>query len=102
MYLITYVYGSAKASLHTYLSGLRNRLRRREVHIMTVKLGFVDTAMTWGLPDLFLVAQPEDVARECLWAAAKRKDICYVPWFWRWIMLVIRSIPETVFKRLSI
>lgn len=97
-----YVYGAAKAGLHTYLQGLRNRLGRSGAHVVTVKPGFVDTAMTWGLPGLFLVASPEDVARDCWRAIERRRDVIYTPWFWRWIMLVIRLVPERVFKRLSI
>jgi short-subunit dehydrogenase len=100
--LKNYVYGATKAGLHTYLAGLRNRLGRSGVHVMTVKPGFVDTAMTFGLPGMFLVAQPEAVARACLDAAAKRRDVVYVPWFWWGIMTVIRAVPERVFKRLSI
>jgi short-subunit dehydrogenase len=100
--LKNYVYGGAKAGLHAYLSGLRNRLGRSGVHVMTVKPGFVDTAMTWGLPGMFLVARPEDVARVCLTAAEKKRDVLYVPWFWRWIMTIITAIPERIFKRLEI
>ena len=100
--LKNYVYGAAKSGLHTYLSGLRNRLGRAGVHVMTVKPGFVDTAMTFGQPGLFLVASPDFVARTCLDAAAKRKNEIYVPWFWWGIMTVIRAIPERMFKRLSI
>jgi short-subunit dehydrogenase len=100
--LKNYVYGAAKAGLHTYLAGLRNRLGRHGVHVMTVKPGFVDTAMTFGLPGMFLVAQPEAVARACLDAASRRRDVIYVPGFWWAIMAVIRAVPERVFKRLSI
>jgi short-subunit dehydrogenase len=100
--LKNYVYGATKAGLHTYLAGLRNRMGRSGVHVMTVKPGFVDTAMTFGLPGMFLVAQPEAVARACLDAAAKRRDVIYVPWFWWGIMAIIRAVPERVFKRLSI
>jgi short-subunit dehydrogenase len=100
--LKNYVYGAAKSGLHTYLAGLRNRLGRAGVRVMTVKPGFVDTAMTFGLPGMFLVAQPGDVAAACLAAADKRRDIVYVPWFWRWIMLIIRAVPERIFKKLSI
>src|SRR5258705_9113024 len=95
--LKNYIYGSAKAGLHTYLAGLRNRLGRSGVHVMTVKLGFVDTAMTWGAPGIFLVASPESVAQSCLAASKKRRDICYIPGFWRLIMTIIRSIPERIF-----
>jgi short-subunit dehydrogenase len=100
--LKNYIYGATKAGLHTYLAGLRNRLGRSGVHVLTVKPGFVDTAMTWGLPGLFLVASPDEVARACLDAAARGRDVIYVPWFWRGIMTIIRAIPERVFKRLSI
>jgi short-subunit dehydrogenase len=100
--LKNYIYGSSKAGLHAYLSGLRNRLGRRGVHVMTVKPGFVDTAMTWGKPGVVLAARPEVVAEACLRAGEKRKDVIYVPGFWRWVMLVIRLIPESIFKKLSI
>jgi short-subunit dehydrogenase len=100
--LKNYVYGASKAALQTYLAGLRNRLGRSGVHVLTVKPGFVDTAMTFGLAGMFLVAQPRDVARVCLDAAVKKRDVVYVPWFWWGIMSIIRVIPERVFKRLSI
>ena len=97
-----YVYGAAKAGFHTYLSGLRNRLGRSGVHVMTVKPGFVDTSMTWGLEGMFLVARPEDVA-EAIWSgAAKERNVLYVPWFWIGIMTIIRTIPERIFKKLSV
>jgi len=97
-----YVYGAAKSGFATYLSGLRNRLTRAGGHVVTVKPGFVDTAMTWGLPGMFLVASPESVARDLLRATDKRRDVIYTPFFWRWIMLIIRSIPERMFKKMSI
>jgi short-subunit dehydrogenase len=100
--LKNYVYGAGKAGLHTYLAGLRNRLGRSGVHVLTVKPGFVDTAMTFGLPGMFLVAPPSMVAAACLDAARARRDIIYVPWFWQFIMLIIRHVPERIFKRLSI
>lgn len=96
-----YVYGAAKAGFATYLSGLRNRLNRAGGHVVTVKPGFVDTAMTWGLPGMFLVASPDDVARDILKAVAKKKNTIYTPFFWRWIMLIIRHIPEAIFKKMS-
>ncbi|MFQ5621801.1 MAG: SDR family oxidoreductase [Paracoccaceae bacterium] len=97
-----YVYGAAKAAFHTYLAGLRNRLTRSGGHVVTVKPGFVDTAMTWGLPGLFLVASPQDVARDLLRAADRKRDVIYTPWFWRYIMMIIRSVPERIFKKLSV
>ncbi|MEM9199444.1 MAG: SDR family NAD(P)-dependent oxidoreductase, partial [Pseudomonadota bacterium] len=97
-----YLYGAAKAAFHTYLAGLRNRLGRHGGHVVTVKPGFVDTAMTWGLPGLFLVAQPEDVARDCWRAIDRRRNVIYTPWFWVIIMTIIRTVPERIFKKLKI
>lgn len=100
--LKNYVYGSAKAGVHAYLQGLRARLWRAGVSVTTVKAGFIDTAMTWGLPGTFLVASPEACARACLRWARRGKETGYFPRFWWIIMMVIRAIPETIFKRLSI
>ena len=95
-----YLYGSAKAGLSAYLEGLRNRMFHAGVHVLTVKPGFVDTAMTWGLDGMFLMASPETVGRRIVRAIEKRRNVLYVPWFWRYIMLIIRHIPESVFKRM--
>jgi short-subunit dehydrogenase len=100
--LKNYVYGAAKAGLHAYLQGLRARLFRKGVHVVTLKLGFVDTAMTWGLPGMFLVAPPEAVAQAALAAVKKKRDIVYAPLFWWGIMTIIRHIPERIFKKLNI
>jgi len=97
-----YVYGAAKAGFHTYLSGLRNRLTKAGGQVLVVKPGFVDTAMTWGLPGMFLVASPDDVAKDLLRAVAKKKHTLYTPFFWRYIMLIIRATPESIFKKMSI
>lgn len=95
-----YLYGSAKAGLSAYLQGLRNRLFPAGVHVLTVKPGFMDTAMTWGLDGMFLVASPEYVGQRIVRAIEKRRNVLYVPWFWRYIMLIIRHIPESIFKRM--
>ncbi|MEM7471924.1 MAG: SDR family NAD(P)-dependent oxidoreductase [Pseudomonadota bacterium] len=97
-----YVYGSAKAGFHTYLSGLRNRLTRSGGHVVTVKPGFVDTAMTWGIEGMFLVAPPEKVARDILRAVEKKTDVLYTPFFWRIIMGITKTIPERIFKKMSV
>jgi len=97
-----YVYGAAKAGFHTYLSGLRNRLTRSGGHVVTVKPGFVDTSMTWGIPGMFLVATPDAVASDIWKAVLKRRNTIYTPFFWRYIMLIIRHIPEFIFKKLKI
>lgn len=97
-----YIYGSAKGALSIFLQGLRNRLMPFHVHVMTVKPGFVDTAMTYGKPGMFLVASPEMVGKKIIHALHRRRDIVYTPWFWRWIMAIIKGVPETVFKRLKL
>jgi short-subunit dehydrogenase len=96
-----YVYGSAKAALTTFLGGLRVRLFKSGVHVLTVKPGFVDTGMTWGLPGMFLVAEPRKVADDVYQAVKKGKSEIYTPWFWRYIMLIIKSVPDLVFKRMK-
>jgi short-subunit dehydrogenase len=75
---------------------------RSGVQVVTVKPGFVDTAMTWGLPGLFLVASPDAVAAACVAAVAKKRDTIYTPFFWWGIMAIIRHIPERIFKKLNI
>jgi decaprenylphospho-beta-D-erythro-pentofuranosid-2-ulose 2-reductase len=97
-----YLYGSTKAALNAYLQGLRNRLAKVKVPVLTVKPGFVDTRMTWGLPKLFLVASPDRVATDICRAIDRRKNIIYTPWFWWGIMSIICSIPEPVFKKLKL
>jgi short-subunit dehydrogenase len=97
-----YVYGAAKGALSLYLEGLRNRLYPSGVRVITVKPGFVDTAMTYGLPGLFLVASPQDVGTRIVRTLDKSADVVYLPWFWRYIMLIIRHVPERIFKRLKL
>jgi short-subunit dehydrogenase len=98
-----YVYGAAKAGFTAFLSGLRNRLVKKGVHVVTVLPGFVDTKMTEGM-DLpkRLTAAPEEVADAIVAAVRKRKDVVYVKPLWRVVMTVIRAIPEPIFKRTSI
>ncbi len=98
-----YIYGAAKAGLTAYLSGLRNRLAEFEVPVLTVKPGFVATRMTEGmdLPEK-LTAQPSEVAKSVYNAQQKGKDVIYCKWIWRYIMFVIKNIPEFIFKKLSI
>jgi decaprenylphospho-beta-D-erythro-pentofuranosid-2-ulose 2-reductase len=96
-----YAYGSAKAALSAFASGLRNRFYKKGVRVMTVKPGFIDTPMTWGMTSP-LIASREAVAKEIISAMERKKDVIYVPWFWRYIMLIICAIPERVFKRLSL
>ena len=97
-----YLYGSSKAAFTAYLSGLRARMFAKNVHVMTVKPGFVMTKMTacMDLPPL-LTAKPGDVANVIFKAMKKKKNVIYVEGKWRWIMLIIKLIPETIFKRLK-
>ncbi len=99
-----YIYGSAKAGLTTYLQGLRNRLFHSGVAVITIKPGFTDTAMTWGLlkPGSPLVASAEKVATDIHRAILKKKNTLYTPWFWRIIMTIICSVPERIFKKLKL
>ncbi len=98
-----YIYGSAKAALTAYLSGLRNRLYDAQVHVLTVKPGFVATKMTedMDLPAR-LTAQPEAVAEDIYNAQQKGKSVLYSKWIWKYVMLVIKMIPEWKFKGMSI
>lgn len=97
-----YIYGASKAGLTAYLQGLRNRLHASGVKVLTVKPGFVDTPMTAHLKKGLLMASPDKVARDILRAAEKDCCVLYTPWFWRWIMLIIKCIPEKVFRRLKL
>lgn len=98
-----YIYGSAKAGFTAYLSGLRNRLFHKGVHVMSVQPGFVYTRMTEDLklPPL-LTAQPQEVAAAVYKAAQGKKNTVYTKWFWRYIMLIIKSVPEGIFKKLKL
>ena len=98
-----YVYGAAKAAVSTFLGGLRQRLAKSGVTVLTIKPGFVDTPMTAGIANKgALWAQPDRIAAGIVQAIDRRRNIVYLPWFWRWIMLVIRHIPEPIFKRLKL
>ncbi len=97
-----YIYGSTKAGLTAFLQGLRNRLHPHGVNVLTVKPGFVDTPMTAHLKKGLLMATPEKVAGDIVRAAENGKSVIYTPWFWRWIMLIIKLIPETIFRKLKL
>jgi decaprenylphospho-beta-D-erythro-pentofuranosid-2-ulose 2-reductase len=98
-----YIYGSAKAGFTAYLSGLRNRLFRHGVHVVTVKPGFVKTKMIENLPTPgMLTASPQTVARKISRAILKKRNTIYVLPVWELVMLIIKLIPEGVFKRLKL
>jgi short-subunit dehydrogenase len=98
-----YVYGSAKAAFTAFLSGLRNRLYPHGVHVCTILPGFVRTKMTLGLklPGP-LTAEPSEVARAVYMACRTKANVVYTLWMWRYIMWVIKSIPEGIFKKLKL
>lgn len=97
-----FIYGSSKSALNTYLDGLRASLFKEGISVTTIKPGFVDTSMTWGLPGLILVASPEKVAADVERAVARRKSVVYTPWFWWGIMTIIRWLPGPIFDRLRL
>lgn len=98
-----YIYGSAKAGFTAYLSGLRQRLAKKNVHVITVKPGFVDTKMVSDrdLPSI-ITASPSRVGKAIYKGVIKQKNVIYIYPVWRFVMMVIRLIPESVFKRLDI
>lgn len=99
---MNYVYGMTKAGLSTFLQGVRNRLDREGVNVITIKPGFVMTPMTAHLDGGTLFATPEKIASGIVHAIEHRKDVVYLPGFWRVIMAGVRSVPESLFKRLNV
>lgn len=97
-----YVYGSAKALVTAFLSGLRQRLSKCGVGVVTIKPGFVDTPMTAAFPKGPLWAQPSRIAQGIVKAIDRHSNTVYLPGFWWPIMLVIRALPERLFLRLSL
>lgn len=98
-----FIYGSAKAGFTAYLSGLRNYLFDKKVHVLTVKPGFMATKMTEGLPlNPKLTATPKQAANSIYKAYKSRKDVAYVLPIWWLIMMIIKNIPEFIFKKLKL
>jgi short-subunit dehydrogenase len=96
-----YVYGASKGALSIFLDGVRNRIDRSGVHVLTIKPGFVATPMTEHLPRGPLFAQPIQIGRGILRAVAARQDQVYLPGFWAIIMFVVRSVPQRIFKNMN-
>ncbi len=96
-----YTYAAAKAALNVYLQGVRSRLYARGVGVHVIKLGPVDTPMTIDHRKNALFARTPDVARDILRAIERGRSEAYVPTFWRWIMFVVRNLPESVFQRIG-
>ncbi|OOG51076.1 SDR family oxidoreductase [Rhodanobacter sp. C01] len=97
-----YLYGAAKAAVSTFASGLRQRLAKVGVNVLTIKPGFVDTPMTRNFRKGALWAKPEAIARGIVRAADRGRSVVYLPGFWLPIMLIIRHIPEFIFKRIKL
>jgi short-subunit dehydrogenase len=97
-----YIYGAAKAGLIAFTSGLRGRLFPAGVSVTDIRPGFVDSPMTAQVKKNPLFAQSEPVGRAIYRAVDRQKSVVYLPWFWRYIMLIIRSVPEAIFKKLKI
>ncbi len=98
-----YIYGSSKAGLSTYLSGLRNELNSFGIKVLTVKPGYVKTKMTKDLklPNI-LVSKPDDIAKKIFVAEQNGKDVIYSKFIWKVIIFIINLIPEFIFKRTNI
>lgn len=96
-----YEYGAAKAGLTQYLSGYRAKMLYEKVHVLTVKCGLVRTKMIVHKPKSKLECSPKKVGKLIYRAAVKKKDVVYVPAYWRTIMFIVRSIPERIFKKLT-
>lgn len=94
-----YVYGAAKAAVSTFCSGLRHRLYRKGVRVVTILPGFVDTPMTAGFAKGPLWARPERVAADIERALECSNGDLYTPWFWRWIMFIVKRVPQGLFLR---
>jgi len=97
-----YVYGSSKALISAFSSGLRQRLIKSNVYVLTIKPGYVDSAMTHGINKGFLWTKPVYVARQIVRACSSSGGIIYCPRYWMSIMFLIKSIPENIFKKLKI
>lgn len=96
------LYGAAKAAVNAYASGLRQRLAKTKVRVLTIKPGWVDTPMTAGMHKNGLFATTDRVARDIVHAIDKRRNVIYTPWYWRPIMSLLRHIPERLWRHLNI
>jgi len=99
-----YIYGTAKGALSLFCQGLRNRFSGSNIHVLTVKPGFIDTPMTRNIEKkpTFLWVSPAVVAQHIVKAFRNKKNTVYIPWYWRYILFVVKAIPENIFKRMSL
>lgn len=98
--LSNYSYAASKAAIETFCSGLRVKMFKRGVNLLLIKPGFVATPMTAKIMfPSFLVAKPEIVAKDIYQSIIKKKGVIYTPWFWYFIMALIRKIPQFIFRK---
>ncbi|MAV90073.1 MAG: short-chain dehydrogenase [Bdellovibrionaceae bacterium] len=97
-----FYYGSAKGAVSIFLSGLRAEMSKMGIHVLDVRPGFVDTPMTAHVPKNFLFAKPEKVAKDIAWAISRRRAVLYTPFFWKYIMCIIKALPLFIFNRLKL
>ena len=97
-----YIYGTAKGSLNIFLEGLRHRLHKHNINVLTIKPGLVDTPMTHEFKKGFLWASDSRIASDIARAVRKRKDEIYTPWFWRFVMFAITLLPRSIYKRTNL
>ncbi|RDH80804.1 MAG: short-chain dehydrogenase [endosymbiont of Galathealinum brachiosum] len=97
-----YVYGAAKGMVSVFLQGLRNRLHKSGVNVLDIKPGFIDTPMTAEFKKGILWAKPAMIAKVIVEAVDNHKHEIYTPYFWRYIMFIIRNIPEIIFRKLKL
>tara|TARA_B100000686_G_C16802272_1_gene987010 strand:- start:6354 stop:7097 length:744 start_codon:yes stop_codon:yes gene_type:complete len=97
-----FTYGAANASLNTYSQGLRAAMLQYDCSVHTIKLGYMDTRLAYGKTPEFMTCSTDYAARMIRKAIKNRKYIIYLPWFWRYIMLLLRLLPESIFIRLPL
>lgn len=97
-----YIYGSSKSLITTFVSGLRQRLSKYNITVLTIKPGFVDTKMTKSFKKGILWVKPDYVARKIIWAIDNKKNQIYTPFFWRIIIFFLNLIPESLFKKMNL
>ena len=96
-----YVYGAAKGTVTIFLQGLRQRLHKSGVQVLTIKPGFVDTPMTTEFKKNLLWAKPESIARSICSGVAKRRNVVYAPWVWVLVITLIKLVPERIFRKMK-
>jgi len=100
--LSNYIYGSSKSGIHTFLQGFRSEMEKIGVNVTNIKLGPIDTRMSYGAGFDKIMATPSATAAACISASKNKKSIVYFPWFWKYIMVMIKIIPEKLFNKLSL